>query len=196
MIPAPADDATHERYVNNIIRAWKSASSQDHALGRRWYLVAHDLAEIVGDGDARKGAGVIAALSPQKSWEQNCKLAQDASNGNVHGHINDALAKVRKILAGEDPETVLPLQRKTWNFYRNIADPTDPDPVTVDRHAHDIAVGVRYGSQERGLDSVKRYATIAHAYREAARRLGELPNVVQAVTWVYARRVSTRNEGE
>ena len=33
----------------------------------------------------------------------------------------------------------------------------------------------------------RRYATLAHAYREAARRLGELPSTVQAVTWVVWR---------
>src|SRR5690242_7011215 len=157
--------------------------------GREWYPVAHDLAELLGNGDVRMGAGVIAALSPQVGWERNCDLARDACAGNPHGQIGANLDKVRAILGGTDPEDVLPASKKTGHFYRNIADPSDPDPVTVDRHAHDVAVGECYGSRDRGLGCASRYATLAHAYREAGRRLGELPNVVQAVTWTRQRRL-------
>lgn len=188
MIPTRADDATQERYVANIIRAWNDATDEDKSRGRAWYPVAHDLAEVIGNGDTRKGAGVIAALSPQKAWRTNVKLAQDASNGNCHGHVGEALDKVRAILTGADPSDVLPADKKTGHFYRNIADPSDPDPVTIDRHAHDVAVGETYGQRQRGLGNATRYATLAHAYREASRRIGELPNVVQAVTWVAQRR--------
>jgi hypothetical protein len=189
MIPTKADDATFERYVANIISAWNAATPEDIRHGRAWYPVAHDLAEILGNGDARMGAGVIAALSPSIGWEYNCTLARDASNGNVHGHTEQNLDKVRAILAGTDPEDVLPASKKTGHFYRNIADPSDPDPVTVDRHAHDVAIGETYGARDRGLGCATRYATLAHAYREASRRLGELPNVVQAVTWTRQRRL-------
>ncbi|QZZ32504.1 hypothetical protein A7X85_03920 [Streptomyces sp. ST1015] len=54
----------------------------------------------------------------------------------------------------------------------------------IDRHAHDVAVGELYGRRDRGLGAVRRYAMLAHCYREAALRLGELPSTVQAVTWV------------
>lgn len=189
MIPTKPDDATFERYVSNIISAWNAASPADHAEGRQWYRVAHDLAEIVGDGDVRTGAGVIAALSPMTPWERNEKLAREISATRVlKGHLGSALAKVARIMAGEDPMTVLPMDAKTGHFYRNIADPDDPDPVTIDRHAHDVAVGESYGSNDRGLSSKTRYATLAHAYREAARRLGETAPTVQPVTWVYWRR--------
>jgi hypothetical protein len=188
VIPTKATDADFERYVANIIHAWYGASDADMAQGRAWYPVAHDLADILGDGDTRKGAGVIAALSPQVAWERNCKLARDACAGDAHGHNGQTLDKVRAILDGADPEDVLPADKKTGHFYRNIADPTDPDPVTIDRHAHDVAVGECYGQRSRGLGCATRYATLAHAYREAARRLGELPCTVQAVTWVSWRR--------
>ncbi|QNP76166.1 hypothetical protein IAG44_39995 [Streptomyces roseirectus] len=69
-------------------------------------------------------------------------------------------------------------------FFRCIADPCDPDAVVIDRHAHDVAVGEIYGTRERGLGNARRYALLAHCYREAALRLGELPSTVQSVTWV------------
>jgi hypothetical protein len=94
------------------------------------------------------------------------------------------LAKVRAILGGVDPADVLPMWAKTGHFFLNILDPTDPDPVTIDRHAHDVAVGEIYGSRDRGLDSKARYATLALAYRLAARKLNMIPNVVQSIAWI------------
>ncbi|MYS39656.1 hypothetical protein GT025_36590 [Streptomyces sp. SID4920] len=54
----------------------------------------------------------------------------------------------------------------------------------IDRHAHDIAVREIYGQRDRGLGAIGRYNALADSYRLAARRIGELPSVVQAVTWV------------
>lgn len=114
---------------------------------------------------------------------------ETASCGAVHGHTGPVLAKVRAILDGADPAGLLPAALKTGHFYRNIADPADPHPVTVDRHAHDIAAGERYGRRNRGLTCPARYATLADAYRAAAAELGELPSTVQAVTWLAWRQM-------
>lgn len=183
MIPAKISDTTRRRYTRNIVAAWHAASDDQRARGRAWYPVAHGLAEQMA-GDARTGAGLIAALSANKRWDQNLRIAQDAATGRVHGHVGDALRKVEAILAGADPESVLPMDSKTGHFYRCILDPSDPDAVVIDRHAHDIAVGRAYGDDDRGLSAKGRYAALARCYRDAAARLGELPSVVQAVTWV------------
>jgi hypothetical protein len=184
MIPTTADDTLLARYVQNIITAWHAAAPDQQERGRSWYQTAHDLAYVIGDGDVRMGAGLIAALSANKRWELNVKLARDAAGGDVHGHTEVTLAKVRAILDGADPGDVLPLDKKTGAFYRCILTPDDPDPVTVDRHAHDIAVGTIYGNQDRGLSNLTRYATLAHAYRVAGRAIGEIPSTVQAATWI------------
>lgn len=185
LIPTIATDQDHERYVANIISQWFSASDAEQAEGRAWYSVAHDLADMITNGHPRQGAGILAALSPMTEWEHNVDLARRAvATGTPEGSFGDALRKVTKIMSGIDPEEVLPMIMKTGMFFRLINDPTDPDAVVIDRHAHDVAVGTRYGSQDRGLSNAKRYATLAHAYREAARQLGELPSTVQSVTWV------------
>lgn len=183
MIPTKVDDATFESFVSNIVAQFNRATSDQVNKGRAWYPVAHDMAIMFGDGNVAMGAGIIAALSANKRWSENIRLAKDAVNGNVHGHVGNALDKVRKIMSGTAPENVLPMAAKTGNFYRNILDPNDSDAVTVDRHAHDIAVGEVYGDADRGLGTASRYAIIANAYRVAAARLGEVPSVVQAVTW-------------
>lgn len=185
MIPTMADDATLESYVQNILTVWQRASAQQEADGRRWYHVANGVAAMIADGNTRAGAGVLAALSPQKAWSYNVQLAADAfTNGEARGHVRDALGKAERIMLGANPLDVLPADSKTWNFYRAIIDPDDAEAVVIDRHAHDVAVGERFGNRDRGLSAKRRYATLALAYRVAAQRLGELPSVVQAVTWV------------
>jgi hypothetical protein len=188
MIPIKTDARTREQYVRNIIDTWLDASAEQELQGRDWYPSAHRLAESMTGGDVRVGAGLLAALSPQTAWWLNIELATEAyQSGTPARHTGNCLAKAAKILAGVDPVEVLPMDRKTGHFYRSILDPTDADAVCIDRHAHDIAVGEEYGAKDRGLGSKGRYALIAHCYREAAQRLGEIPSVVQAVTWVVWR---------
>jgi hypothetical protein len=188
VIEIKADEITREGYVQNILNVWKSASPEQESRGRWWYPNAHDMASIMTDGDVRTGAGLLAALSPQTSWWLNVELATDAyESGNARRHVGDAVGKANKILAGIDPAEVLPMSRKTGHFYRCILDPSDAEAVVIDRHAHDVAVGKPYGQRDRGLSAHGRYALIAHCYREAAQRLGELPMVVQAVTWIVWR---------
>lgn len=196
LIPTIASNDAHARYVDNIVTAFCAASSEHVAAGRRWYPTARQVAYAMAigmddgtpegyDRAVRAGSGVIAALSPQKAWSTNVTMASKAfQSGVARGHVPDACVKASRIMNGEDPLTVLPDESKTWNFFRCIVDPSDADAVVIDRHAHDVAVGVVYGGTDRGLSNKRRYATVAHAYREAARVLGELPQVVQAVVWV------------
>jgi hypothetical protein len=179
-------EATLNDYAENILDAAASASESDWLHGNQWYPVAHELAEIIGHGDVRKGAGIIAALSPQLPWERNVELAQDASAGTFHGCLPLSLDRARRSYEGEDPATVLPTDSKTWNFWRNILDPEDPDPVTIDRHAYAVAVREPLTS----LTS-KQYGFLAQAYRLAVIRFG-IENMtacrLQAVTWTWYRR--------
>ncbi|MEO3852596.1 hypothetical protein ABGB09_34105 [Streptomyces sp. B8F3] len=185
MISAQASEGSRERYVQNIMRMRNSATAEQEVRGRTWYRTAHDLADLIGDGNARMGAGVLAALSANKRWADNVRLAVRAvRTGEPSGSFKDALGKAARILSGEDPAQVLPMHLKTGNFFAAIANPDDPEAVVVDRHAHDIAVGQVNGSGDRGLTHPPRYRLLADAYREAARRLGEPPSTTQAITWV------------
>jgi hypothetical protein len=185
MIPIQADAEAREYYVRNILSVWSLATDDQVRQGRDWYRTAHETATMLADGDVRVGAGLLAALSPQTAWWLNVELACEAFDAGVaRRHVRDACAKANKIMAGVDPESVLPMQRKTGHFYRCILDPSDSVAVCIDRHAHDVAVGVPYGDWNRGLSAHGRYALLAQCYWEAAQRAGELPSVVQATTWV------------
>jgi hypothetical protein len=183
------DPATMAEFTTRIKAAWHTTSMADRAQGRAWYATAHDLAEIIGHGDVNAGAGIIAALSPRMPWQRNVKLAMLAADGEFTGTLKANLAKAERIYLGEDPRMVLPADSKTHNFYRNILDPFDPDPVTVDQWAWRVASG------ENGVASISKnqYAFAATAYRLAALDLGELPCVVQAVTWLWIRRINGTN---
>ena len=185
MIPIQADDEAREYYVRNIISVWSIATEDEFEEGAHWYEQAHWTARMLADGDVRTGAGLLAALSPQTAWWLNVELACDAYDaGTATRHTGDSTGKANKILAGMDPVDVLPMTRKTGQFYRCILDPDDAEAVCIDRHAYDIAVGIPLGDWNRGLSAHGRYKLIADCYREAARRLGQLPSTVQAVTWV------------
>lgn len=182
-IKITADDATLAQYRRNIRDTYALASDDQVARGTAWYPNARSLALFIANGDLVKGAGTIAALSARNNWSSNQSLAADACSGNVHGHTDVTLTKVRQILAGADPVAVLG-GLKTANFYRNIVDPADAVSVTIDRHAHDLAVGVRYGSADRGLSAAGRYSMLAQCYRDVVRELGILPSTLQAITWL------------
>lgn len=185
MIPTKPSDSTRRRYIRNIIKVYNQATEDQKRRGHEWYRTAHQLADFLSEGNVQMGAGVIAALSANKAWDLNQRLARQAfANGKPTGHVADAVGKAVKIMAGADPAEVLPMDMKTGNFYRSILDPTDTEAVTIDRHAHDVALGVPYGDRERGLSSKGRYAVLSLAYRNAAAKLGILPSELQATAWV------------
>lgn len=184
-IPLEPTEQEFQGYVRNIVDAYNYATPDQLQRGNNWYAVARDVALAIS-GDVVKGAGVIAAMSARTEWNDNVNRARRAfDTGTPTGHTQVILAKAARIMDGEDPATVLPMELKTGNFYRCIVDPDTEDAVVIDRHAHDVAIGERWGdSVNRGLSSKKRYAVLAHAYREAARVVGNTPARVQAVTWV------------
>jgi hypothetical protein len=185
MITTKPSDSTRRRYIRNIIKVYESATADQRARGANWYPTAHQLADMLSEGNVTMGAGVIAALSANKAWDLNQRIARRAfETGELRGHTAANLEKAAKIMAGVDPTEVLPMDMKTGNFYRCIVDPTDAEAVCIDRHAHDIAVGRPYGDADRGLSAKGRYAVLSLAYRNAAAKLGVLPSVLQATTWV------------
>lgn len=173
-------------YVRNIERSYKGLSKEDRDAGDRWYPEAAEVAERIGRGDRLAGAGLLAAYSPKKSWPENVRLAEKhVAHGIGSGHFKTEVAKANKIWDGEDPYKVLPLEKKTGHFFRNILNPEDEEPVTIDRHAHDVAVaGTRLGGEDRGLGSQGRYDLFHAAYQVAGHRLGVVPSAVQAAVWV------------
>ena len=200
-------EAQFGEHVKNIINKYREATPEFKQGGHEWYQKAQEEASKVGGGDVRRGAGIIAALSPLNDWDRNVREAHELrKTGAVKGALLPAnVEKARRIHAGEDPKDVLG-GNKVTNFFHNINDPNSPHAVTIDRHAYDIAMGrpfVGQGgkgkksaepkppgnmSEELGLSSLGRYQHFVRSYQHASGELGvELPHQVQATTWVTHR---------
>jgi hypothetical protein len=180
-----------QKHVDSIVKQYNASTRAQREAGRTWYERAHDIATDLGKGDAKKGAGIISALSPMIHWDLNIKNAKElvktgktTSVGGMHN-----VRKAQAILAGQDPDELFSMATgpKTTSFYRNIANPSDPHPVTIDRHAYDSNVERKGALHEDLQGKLKggRYEHHASAIRNAAFDLGgnALPNQVQATNW-------------
>ena len=180
--------------VRNITRVFRSADAYVIESAGAWYSDAYTVAESLA---ARYGltveaaVGVIAVLSPMNSWGNNVNLAARiiAGGGSITtGGLSANIAKANRIILGESPESVVSGQ-KVSNFYRSILT-RGAEGVTVDRHAFDIAVGVRHTDETRPGIGKAVYALITDHYTRAARILSKeygmelTPGMVQSVTWV------------
>ncbi len=180
----------------NVIAVFRDATPDQLQAGLDWYA---DARRIAGGFATTYGvtvevaAGVIAALSPMNGWGANINLAArflDAG-GLDAGYLKAQLAKARRILAGDDVETVLS-GLKTVNFYKSIVS-EGREGVCIDRHAYCLAVDNREVSNAIPSLSPKRYAELVDCYVEAAIALSRefdmmLPvAVVQSVTWTVWR---------
>jgi hypothetical protein len=185
-----------DEMVQRIIDKFNEATQIQLAQGLTWYNQAHDMASIWADDHelpTYKVAGIIAALSANKSWSENQRIAELFLTSGTQKHTFVQHSKAVSILnLGSNSETFtkdtedILSGMKTTRFYRNIANPYKDQSVTVDRHAAKV---VGFDPNVDGRLTVRRYEVIERAYKEAAKRIGEyiLPMQVQAVAWIVQR---------
>lgn len=173
--------------IENIIAVYNRASASEIEDGLTWYPNAHVMATQLGNGDTRFGAALLAVTSPMQRWERNVIVAKHAVEyGDPYPGMSQTMNKVRRLLEGENPDSVVSGQKVTA-FYNNILDPYGPH-VTIDRHAYDIAVGMRHSDDSRPSIGKRVYEHLSSAYIQAAKNLGIAPLSLQAITWVVWRR--------
>lgn len=174
--------------VSNILAVYDKATPVDLAEGEIWYATARDfaigLAAFTGY-PLPAVCGVIAALSPQRSWGENQRAAHALCTGRPVRGLTRNTEKAKRILAGETPLSVFvppnpkrETGHKVRSFYRNLRGQTSA--VTVDRHAACIA-GL---CEVHALDRKGAYDDVADAYRAAAAERQVPSSTMQAVTWV------------
>lgn len=182
--------------AKRIAELFDSVDVADVMAGIEWYGEARDIAGILAERygvTVAQAAGVIAATSPLNSWGANVQLAERilATRDFTSGYIRLGLGKCERILAGEDIATVLN-GAKITNFWESIMSAGESG-VCIDRHAFDIAVGVRHTDETRPGIGVRLYAACAEAYVQAAEMVSRegvtfTPAEVQSVTWVEWRK--------
>ena len=163
--------------------------------GVYWYYDAYDVANNVCPSDTIRGAGILAALSPQTSWSLNQELAfalvRDPDTNP--GTITNFYEKARNIYYGAQPAAVL-RGRKVRSFFHNIAYPDSSYHVTVDRHMIDAMTRARGFASMKEAKVLERpgvYTYAAGVLRSVARDTPHpyetrslLPSELQAVLWV------------
>jgi hypothetical protein len=178
-----------------IIAVLETASADNQAEGMTWYADVHELAAASPVGLVA-GAGTLAALAPLFDWDKTVAAAQALWAGQTEkplGVMSRSWATAQEIATGADPYKVFrigaPARRgrgeKTRNFFRNIVEPTDPEPVAVDRHAAAIVFNtLDRPALQVALTRAGGYERVADAYRSVAEERGLIPNQVQAITWL------------
>jgi hypothetical protein len=178
-----------QRIIRIARKAFKDESRALEEL--RWYDYAGRFcAGLDLDHDLPSGtsAGVVAALSPLQSWESQVKYTPAVIVAGLAGERIPGAGwfankdKAARILQGEAPLDVLGGD-KVRSFYRNLTG--DWSAVTIDRHAVNIAGWT--GAKHDNRSNNPHYATIATAFRQAAKTLGLAPAEIQALTWCFWR---------
>lgn len=182
-------DYPRRTFTARILRVYGRATDADIITGRNWYSAAFDTAMLIGRGNVERGAGILAAYSPQMTWKQNVELAATAiDTGEFRGHYMANCVKAGRIYSGECPLDVLG-GCKVRAFYECIVSAGKTDAVCVDRHGIAIALNVSLDDvQRKRFFKPRPYNIIADAFRAAARSVGMYAAELQAITWVTWRR--------
>ena len=172
----------------NISKVWQRASQDAINHGFEWYETANRIgAEIDRTFGFRPntGAGILAALSPQKNWDVNISLAWQLAETDTCGQTKANVAKALRIKRGENPLDVLG-GRKVRAFYSCIVGVESE--ACIDRHAVSIYMGRHVSDVElKMLARVGVYDRIANAYATVAEAENVPVYVIQAATWVQWR---------
>jgi hypothetical protein len=176
----------------HILAVYQALTPDQRSAGRAWYAEAYAQAAAIGSQHGYPvtvAAAVIAALSPSVAWRRNLEQAAQVLDAVRRGWTPAQVGltaypvcKKRAFAIARTGDVGLLAGPKTSAFFANIAWPDQAGPVTVDRHALRIWLGL----SESGAVTCSRrtyYAAVAD-YIAVAEAVGVLPHEVQAATWL------------
>ncbi len=182
---------TRTKVVNNILRTYQKREDADVF---DWYQEAHEYAQQLSrqtSTDVARCCGIIAALSPLKTWEQNKIIAYSFLSSGRGQHTRVMKTKAREILKrGENIETICEILNgnKITAFFMNILRPQDSSILTIDRHAIAISLG-RDAKQNEQEITAGQYNFFVECYTIAAAKVDIKPIMMQSITWEAWRRL-------
>lgn len=169
--------------VKNIISVYNQNNGRYNG---QWYYIAHtfadELAQLSGLS-IEQTSGIIAALSPLKSWDENRKLALSYVTKKKAGHTAKMVKKCHMICTTKDVSEIADILNgnKITSFFLNILYPDQETHVTIDRHAISIVLG--YSVTDNFSTTNNQYEWFVNCYRIAAKKIGISPVTLQAITW-------------
>ena len=138
------------------------------------------------DGTPEQVAALAAIYSPRKQWNMAKAMTERMLDGDPPLTFGRDMAKAERIMAGEDPATVVGGPKVT-SFYHNLL--LHLQWVTIDTWAFEQVTGKDYNenSNFRLLERVGIYETYSMCFRTVAQDVGLEPASLQAVLWCAAR---------
>lgn len=185
--------------VKNIVDTYNSS---DKFISFDWYKDAHIFATYLAnkyDVRVSVACGVIAALSPLKSWQENKLIAEGFLKNGKGKHTKNMLDKALQIkLSDGQPETIATILNgnKITSFFINIYNPSQSNYITIDRHAISIVLGRNIKENEGKGITLTQYNYFVNCYKLAAIKLGVDAIRVQSVTWQNWREAKTVKDNQ
>jgi hypothetical protein len=184
---------TRAKVRNNILKVWNMSDDQDRY---DWYQSANDwcasLSHLSGLSLIQT-AGIVAALSPVKTWDQNLECAHGFVMRGEAKHMGQFMDKAARIKNVTDIsyEQVLEILngRKISSFFINILHPDKSTNVTIDRHALSVALDYWVSDEEYSGMTKKQYEFFRDCHIWTADSIGVSPLRLQSATWVVFRRI-------
>lgn len=187
----PSDEEAEER----IFALYEQLEPWQKEEGFMWYFRAFDQCLAIAEEFAHlqlthdQVAGIIAALSPQASWDQNLEYARLLLSEGRAPTLGHAVSAANEIRHGEDPDTVLhSSHRNNWKvraFHSNISSPHTSEDVTIDRHAWNLIFEDTKAIKRAGRRiPLTDYRWAEERYRSVAKTVGCMPHQLQAATWL------------
>jgi hypothetical protein len=187
------EELTRTKVRNNILKLWDLTEPKERF---DWYDDALHFATMNAPENNFKSVarvcGVIAALSPLKTWEQNKKITITLLQTGDCGQMKQFVSKANRIIEsdGSDDAILSILNgRKISAFYLNIRYPHKANNVTIDRHALSIALGKRTTDADYAGMTAKQYEFFVQCYILAGMKVNVSPLLMQSATWVRFRKI-------
>ena len=196
--------------AGHIIAKFALATTQEVVEGQQWYRTAYEIASRLARNNnitVEKAAGVIAALSPNNHWDNNCLDAERLITTFIKGDQKDCMnlklfaypKMVEKALIilnqpnnGKYEEIIRILNGpKITAFCNCILEKKD---ICIDFHAHSIWLGERLTSKKSNIgkrlrEQIKSDYLDATEWINLEMNTNYLPSDIQAITWVCHRRI-------
>ena len=186
-----------ETFTQNV-KDWVDRIRNDHwQQGKVWYTHANQLCRTLSDDTQTpldSVVGVLAALSPQVSWDVNITSCESIVKDGIidPGYTGYKINVDKALQCLVSPPLDVLGGRKVIAFYHNILDPTKSQEVTIDTHIGRVlydnldltAKQIRYIFSKTGNELAQ------EAVRKVAKKLKTIPHVLQASLWVCVRELT------
>ena len=185
---------TRTKVKNNILGFYLNSSQEDR---RDWYGDAHNFAKSLAGRyniSVSKSTGVIAALSPVKTWSQNMICAEKMIAVGQSHHMRQFEDKAKRILSSSGSDkSILAILRgsKISSFYLNILYPTNTENITIDRHALSVSLGKWTTDADYQGMTKTQYQFFVDCFKYTAKQIEISPLLLQSSTWEAFRKIKS-----